>query len=81
MYYLLSNTHFQNEVKNRTAKWTFETIILRNLKEIPISLPSLPEQEKIWAFFEKLDTQIAHQSQKIQKIQNIKQSLLEKMFI
>ena len=48
---------------------------------IPISLPSLPEQEKIWAFFEKLDTQITQQSQKIQKLQNLKQSLLEKMFI
>lgn len=39
------------------------------------------EQEKIWAFFEKLDTQITQQTQKIQKLQNLKQSLLEKMFI
>ena len=48
---------------------------------ISISLPSFPEQEKIWAFFEKLDTQINQQTQKIQKLKNIKQSLLEKMFI
>lgn len=46
-----------------------------------ISLPSLPEQEKIWAFFEKLDTQITQQTQKLEKLKNIKQSLLEKMFI
>ena len=42
---------------------------------------SVPEQEKIWAFFEKLDTQITQQTQKIEKLKNIKQSLLEKMFI
>ena len=49
--------------------------------DINIVIPSLPEQEKIWAFFEKLDTQITQQTQKIQKLQNLKQSLLEKMFI
>ena len=42
---------------------------------------SVPEQEKIWAFFEKLDTQITKQTQKLEKLKNIKQSLLEKMFI
>ena len=51
------------------------------IENITISLPSLPEQEKIWAFFEKLDTQITQQTQKIEKLKNIKQSLLEKMFI
>lgn len=49
--------------------------------DINIVIPSLPEQEKIWAFFEKFDTQITQQSQKLEKLKNIKQSLLEKMFI
>lgn len=80
MYYLLSNTHFQNEVKNRTAKWTFETIILRNLKEIPISLPSLSEQEKIWSLFEQLDSHISKNQQKLEKLKNMKQSFLQKLF-
>ena len=52
-----------------------------NLYTVEYKIPSLPEQEKIWAFFEKLDTQITQQTQKIQKLQNLKQSLLEKMFI
>ena len=63
-------------------QWAAQKNISNNdITSSVISLPSLPEQEKIWAFFEKLDTQITHQSQKIQKLQNIKQSLLEKMFI
>ena len=47
----------------------------------PLRIPSLPEQEKIWALFEKLDTQITQQTQKLEKLKNLKQSLLEKMFI
>ena len=45
--------------------------------KMPLRIPSLPEQEKIWALFEKLDTQ----TQKLEKLKNLKQSLLEKMFI
>ena len=48
---------------------------------MPLRIPSLPEQEKIWALFEKLDTQITQQTQKLEKLKNLKQSLLEKMFI
>lgn len=49
--------------------------------KMPLRIPSLPEQEKIWALFEKLDTQITQQTQKLEKLKNLKQSLLEKMFI
>lgn len=66
----------------RLSAWsTFDSINSDSIQNLNIYFPSLPEQKKIWAFFEKLDTQITHQSQKIQKLQNIKQSLLEKMFI
>ena len=51
------------------------------VKKFALKFPLLPEQEKIWAFFEKLDTQITQQTQKLEKLKNIKQSLLEKMFI
>ncbi len=51
------------------------------VKKFALKFPLLPEQEKIWAFFEKLDTQITQQTQKLEKLKNLKQSLLEKMFI
>lgn len=51
------------------------------VKKFTLKFPSLPEQEKIWAFFEKLDTQITQQTQKLEKLKNMKHSLLEKMFI
>lgn len=39
MYYLLSSTRFQTEVKSRMATGTFATIILKNLNEIPTLVP------------------------------------------
>ena len=66
----------------RLSAWsTFDSINSDSIQNLNIYFPSLPEQKKIWAFFEKLDTQIIQQTQKIQKLQNLKQSLLEKMFI
>ena len=47
---------------------------------IDISLPSLPEQEKIWALFEQLDSYISKNQQKLEKLKNMKQSFLQKLF-
>jgi len=47
---------------------------------IDISLPSLPEQEKIWALFEQLDSHISKNQQKLEKLKNMKQSFLQKLF-
>ena len=81
-YFLLSESEIRsNKMKNRASSWTMQIVNKSEFSNISTFIPSLPEQEKIWAFFEKLDTQITQQTQKIQKLQNLKQSLLEKMFI
>ena len=69
-------------VKRNWIEWsTIKRLYNSNFLNTHFNLPKTKEQEKIWAFFEKLDTQITQQTQKIQKLQNLKQSLLEKMFI
>lgn len=70
-----------NDMAKR-AQWK-SVVHIRNsdLWKIILNYPKVKEQEKIWAFFEKLDTQITKQTQKIEKLQKLKQSLLEKMFI
>ena len=47
---------------------------------IDISLPSPPEQEKIWALFEQLDSHISKNQQKLEKLKNMKHSFLQKFF-
>lgn len=50
--------------------------------EIEILMPdSISEQEKIGNYFRHLDELIAAKRQEIEKLQNIKQSLLDKMFV
>jgi len=46
-----------------------------------VSLPSLEEQRKIGQFFDSLDTLITLHQRKLKKLQNIKKSCLEKMFV
>ncbi|MBQ8608567.1 MAG: restriction endonuclease subunit S [Campylobacter sp.] len=51
------------------------------LSNISISIPNSEEQEKIGAFFSKLDKLISLQQRKVEKLKNIKKALLNKMLI
>ena len=46
-----------------------------------VSLPSLEEQRKIGKFFDTLDNLITLHQRELEKLQSIKKSLLEKMFV
>ena len=48
--------------------------------EIPIPFPSLPEQEKIGAFFKELDELIGAKEEELEKLRQMKAALLEAMF-
>ena len=49
--------------------------------EIAVSLPSLDEQKMIGQYFCQLDNLITLHQRKLEKLQNIKKSMLEKMFV
>ena len=51
------------------------------INETSISTPSKLEQERIGSFFLNLDTLITLHQRKLEKLQNIKKSCLEKMFV
>ena len=46
-----------------------------------IYMPSIDEQKQIGAFFQQLDHLITLHQRKLEKLQNIKKSMLEKMFV
>ena len=52
----------------------------RTFFEMPISCPSLEEQNRVACFMESLDSLIALHQRKHEKLKTVKQSLLEKMF-
>jgi type I restriction enzyme S subunit len=48
---------------------------------MPVMIPSREEQQKIGSYFSHLDSLISLQQRKLEKLKNIKKSLLEKMFV
>ena len=54
---------------------------LEQIRENVVLCPSLSEQHKIGLYFERLDLLITLHQRKLEKMKNIKKSLLEKMFI
>ena len=51
------------------------------LQESTFLLPSLPEQQKIGAFFRSLDALIAGRREEVEKLKQMKKALLERMFV
>ena len=59
LFYLLSSSTFQREVRSRMATGTFATIILKNLNQIPVCIPSdKSEQEEIAGYLSAFDNLI-----------------------
>lgn len=61
---------------------TFESINSNDLYNAEISIPpTVEEQQKIGLFFSKYDSLISAQQREINKLKDIKKSLLQKMFV
>lgn len=64
-----------------TAKGTSQKVLsINDLKKISISIPSLPEQEKIADFLTTYDHMIDIQSQRVEAMKTRKKGLLQKIF-
>ena len=48
---------------------------------IPLLCPDFDEQQKIGAYFQNLDNLISKQSAELEKLKNVKKTLLSKMFV
>ena len=68
--------------KKLAAGSTFESINSDAVKGAVISIPQdIDEQKKIGDYFSNLDTLITLHQRKLEKLKNIKKSMLEKMFV
>ena len=60
---------------------TIKRLYNENILNTVIKMPSILEQQKVGKFFQKLDILITLHQRKLEKLQNIKKSCLEKMFV
>ena len=81
LQYLSSQKYF-DEVNACLAGGTRQRISRSNLANFDVAIPvKKSEQEVIGIYFEKLDHLITLHQRKLEKLKNIKKSMLEKMFI
>ncbi|MBP3674994.1 MAG: restriction endonuclease subunit S [Campylobacter sp.] len=78
--YLLRSENIRNKIILLAQGISRYNISKNKMMDISISIPNLTEQEKIGAFFSKLDKLISLHQSKFEKLQKIKKSCLQNLF-
>lgn len=77
----ISNGNQQKELSKRAQGKSVVHIHNSDLENVVLLYPKYEEQERIGEYFSKLDSLITLHQRKLEKLQNIKKSMLEKMFV
>ena len=71
----------KKKIDNITVDNTIKHILASDMQEFVVDFTSYEEQSKIAVYFKSLDHLISLHQRKLEKLKNIKKSMLEKMFI
>lgn len=80
LVHIIHSNSVLKQLTNNTTGSTFKSIKINDLKKANLSTPSIEEQKKIAEFFKQLDKLIELNEKKVEKLEAMKKSLLEKMF-
>ena len=80
-YYSFTGEQIQSFIKDSAGIGTVGTYTIESGKKTPILLPGIEEQRKLGAFFTDLDNRITLQQRKLEKLKQLKQSMLYSMFV
>jgi type I restriction enzyme S subunit len=81
-YFLFIESIFwSNKMKKIAASGTMQIVNKKEFSKLRTFLPKLQEQTKIGNYFQKLDKLIELQKKELEKLKQLKKSLLSKMFI
>lgn len=80
-FYYYFSTHFYDRAIKMSAKATVDSVRLDMIAKMEIKYPSFNEQRAIASYFTNLDRQITLQSQRLEKLKQIKAACLDKMFV
>lgn len=81
--YYINNERVMRPLLMRSTKSStmMHDLVVNDILKEEILVPTLPEQHRIGAFFQKLESLIAVRQKKLKKLQNLKKTLLQKMFV
>ena len=81
-YFIHSEKVMRPILVNSTKSGTMmNELVVEDFLKQEILVPSLPEQCRIGAFFDRLDSLITLHQRKLELLRNIKKSMLDKMFV
>ena len=81
LYTYFTSPEFRRYLSGISHIGTIAHYTIEQVKETPICLPSIDEQNKIGSYFTHLDNLITLHQRELEKLQNIKKALLDKMFV
>lgn len=79
VYYTMSLS-YQKDINNNTTGTTRKRISRKNLEQIPIPIPPLPEQERIVSELDLISGVIEKKKQQLKELDSLAQSIFYEMF-
>ena len=81
--YCINNERIMGDILVRSTKAStmMTNLVANDFLQESILVPTLKEQQEIGSFFTEIDNLITLQQRKLEKLKNIKKSMLEKMFV
>lgn len=80
-FYYLFSTQFYKRVMSMTAKSSVDSVRMDMIADMKINVPAISEQQSIASYFTNLDRQITLQTNRLEKLKQIKAACLDKMFV
>ena len=81
-YFLLTESElWSDKMKRMAASGTMQIVNKSEFAALTTMVPSIDEQKKLGTCFSNLDNLITLHQRKLEKLKNIKKSMLEKMFV
>ncbi|WP_145141249.1 restriction endonuclease subunit S [Paenibacillus sp. Y412MC10] len=81
LYAYFISPEFRRYLSGISHIGTIAHYTIEQVKETPIRLPSIDEQNEIGSYFTKLDNLITLHQRKLEKLQNLKRAYLNEMFV
>jgi type I restriction enzyme S subunit len=79
-FYYYFSTHFKKRVKAMSAKNSVDSVRMPMIKEMPIWLPAIAEQQRIADCLSVLDARLKEESQKLEALKVHKRGLMQQLF-
>jgi type I restriction enzyme S subunit len=81
LYHNLQSSNILDQLSEGMDGGTQKFIALNKIRNLTISIPKYEEQQKIGTFFTSLDNLITLHQRELEKLKQLKQAMLQKMFV